>query len=104
MQEAIRFTDHAEDYLGAARRLAEQARLSLGAPPTVQDVVAELHAFAVTQHDMGGWPAVGEVEDSVLISSASGDRGLAEEGLQLARELVRKWPKTDRQMARSLVG
>lgn len=93
MQEAIRFTDHAEDYLGAARRLAEQARLSLGAPPTVRDVVAELHAFAVAHHDMGSWPAVGEVEDSVLISSASGDKDLAEEGLQLARELVRKWPK-----------
>lgn len=93
MQQAIRFTEHAEDYLGAARRLAEQARLSLGAPPTVGDVVTELRAFALAQHDMGSWPAVGEVEDSVLISSASGDSDLAEEGLQLARELVRKWPK-----------
>lgn len=66
MQQAIRFTEHAEDYLGAARRLAEQARLSLGAPPTVGDVVTELRAFALAQHDMGSWPAVGEVEDSVL--------------------------------------
>ncbi|KPI15848.1 hypothetical protein OK006_10764 [Actinobacteria bacterium OK006] len=93
MPEAIRFTDHAEDYLGAARRLAGQARLSLDVPPTVGDVVTELRAFAVAQHGMGSWPAVGEVEDSVLISSASGDGDLAEEGLQFARDLVKKWPK-----------
>ncbi|MFD9502452.1 hypothetical protein [Streptomyces sp. NPDC060035] len=93
MPEAIRFTDHAEDYLDAARRLAGQARLSLDVPPPVGDVVTELHAFAVAQHSMGSWPAVGEVEDSILISSASGDRDLAEEGLQLARDLVKKWPK-----------
>ena len=93
MPETVRFSDHAEDYLGAARRLADQARLSLDVPPTVGDVVTELRAFAVAQHAMGSWPAVGEVEDSVLISSASGDRDLTEEGLQLARDLVKKWPK-----------
>ncbi|MFJ9683545.1 hypothetical protein ACIRP2_36735 [Streptomyces sp. NPDC101194] len=93
MPETVRFSDHAEDYLCAARRLADQARLSLDVPPTVGDVVTELRAFAVAQHGMGSWPAVGEVEDSVLISSACGDRDLTEEGLQLARDLVKKWPK-----------
>ncbi|WP_406371725.1 hypothetical protein OH781_20580 [Streptomyces sp. NBC_01550] len=93
MPEAIRFTDHAEEYPDAARRLAGQARLSLDVPPTVGDVVTELRASAMAQHGMGWPPAVGEVEDSILISSASGDRDLAEQGLQLARDLVKKWPK-----------
>lgn len=93
MQESIRFTDHAEAYLDAARRLAGQARLSVDAPPTVGEVVTELRASAIAQHGMGWPPAVGEVEDSILIPSASGDRDLAEEGLQLAQDLVKKWPK-----------
>ncbi|MFI5631464.1 hypothetical protein ACIA8E_19240 [Streptomyces sp. NPDC051664] len=93
MPEAIRFTDHAEEHPDAARRLAGQARLSLDVPPTVGDVVTELRASAMAQHGMGWPPAVGEVEDSILISSASGDRDLAEQGLQLARDLVKKWPK-----------
>ncbi len=93
MQESIRFADHAEDYLDAARRLAGQARLSLDAPPTVREVVTELRASAIAQHGRGWPPAVGEVEDSILVPSASGDRDLAGEGLQLARDLVKKWPK-----------
>ncbi|MEV7395187.1 hypothetical protein [Streptomyces sp. NPDC091215] len=93
MPEAIRFTDHAAEYLDATRRLDGQARLSLDVPPTVGDVVTELHAFAVTQYRMGWPPAVREIEDSILISSASGDRDLAEQGLQLARDLVKEWPK-----------
>ncbi|MFD7490608.1 hypothetical protein [Streptomyces mirabilis] len=91
--EAIKFTDHTEDYLDAARRLAGQARLSLDVSPPVADVATELRAFATAQHGLGSWPAVDAVEDSILIPSASGDRGLAEEGLQLARDLVKKWPK-----------
>ncbi|MEV7323900.1 hypothetical protein [Streptomyces sp. NPDC093970] len=93
MPKTVRFSDHAEDYLGAARLLADQARLSLDLPPTVGDIVTELRAFAVAQHSMGSWPAVAEVEDSVLISAASGNSELTEEGLQLARDLVKKWPK-----------
>ncbi|MEE4494954.1 hypothetical protein [Streptomyces sp. BE230] len=93
MQESIRFTDHAEEYLDAARRLVGQARLSVDAPPTVGEVVTELRASAIAQHGMGWLPAVQEVEDSILIPSASGDRDLAEEGLQLAQDLVKKWPK-----------
>ncbi|MFI5815530.1 hypothetical protein ACIA7S_31890 [Streptomyces sp. NPDC051643] len=93
VQEAIKFTDHAEDYLDAARRLAGQARLSLDVPPTVADVVNELRAFATAQQGLGGLPAIWAVEDSILVPSASGDRDLAEEGLQLARDLVKKWPK-----------
>ncbi|MFB6985758.1 hypothetical protein [Streptomyces sp. NPDC056304] len=94
MQEAIRFARHAEDHLDASRRLAEQARLSLDAPPSVGDIVKELHAFAVAQYELDNPPALNEVEDSVLISSASGDKLLAEQGIQLARELVGKWPKS----------
>lgn len=94
MQESIRFARHAVDHIDASRRLAEQARLSLGAPPSVGDIVKELHAFTVAQYELGNPPALNEVEDSVLISSASGDKRLAEQGLQLAQELVAKWPKS----------
>ncbi|MDX3311229.1 hypothetical protein P1S61_19595 [Streptomyces sp. ME08-AFT2] len=94
VQEAVTFSRHAEDYSGAAGRLAEQARLSLDLPPTVEDVVRELRAIAVSQQAQGGPPAVNEVEDSVLIPAASGSVDISRESIQLARELLKKWPKS----------
>lgn len=93
VQEAIKFSRHSEDYLEASRRLTEQARLSLAAPPSVEEIVGELHAFAVAQQEQGNPPAVNEIEDSILISSAHGNWELVEQGLRLARVLLEKWPK-----------
>ncbi|MFJ9714128.1 hypothetical protein [Streptomyces sp. NPDC101234] len=93
-QEAVKFFSHGEGYSDTARRLAEQARLSLDLPPTIEDVVRELRAFAVSQQAQGGPPAVNEVEDSVLIPAASGSVDTAMEGIQLAQELLGKWPKS----------
>ncbi|MFD7883578.1 hypothetical protein ACFV3N_14205 [Streptomyces bauhiniae] len=94
VQEAVTFSRHVEDYSDAARRLAEQARLSLDLPPTVEDVVRELRAFAVSRQAQGGPPAVNEIEDSVLIPAASGSVDIAKESIQLAQELLVKWPKS----------
>lgn len=94
VQEAVAFSRHAERYSEAARRLAEQAHLSLDFPPTVEDIVRELRAFALSQQSQGGPPAVNEIEDSVLIPAAIGSVEVVEESLQLARELVGKWPKS----------
>ncbi|WP_406224238.1 hypothetical protein [Streptomyces canus] len=94
VQEAVTLSRHGEDYSDAARRLAEQARLSLDLPPTIGDVVRELRTFAVSQQAQGGPPAVNEVEDSVLIPAASGSVDIAVESIQLAQELLGKWPKS----------
>lgn len=67
---------HADVYLEASGRLKEQSRLSLTIPPSVRQVVDELHAFAVAQQERGYAPAVLEMEDSILIASADGDREL----------------------------
>ncbi|MGW4286416.1 hypothetical protein ACWEIK_05730 [Streptomyces sp. NPDC004673] len=94
VQEAIEFTRHAEKHLDASRRLAEQARLSLDDPPSVRDISAGLHDFALAQLELGYPPAVNEMEDSILIVAADGDELLADQGLQLARELAGKWPSS----------
>ncbi|WP_329456284.1 hypothetical protein [Streptomyces sp. NBC_01497] len=94
VQEAVTFSRHGEDYSDAARRLTEQSRLSLDLPPTIEDVVGELRTFAGSQQAQGGPPAVNEVEDSVLIPAASGSVDIAVEGIQFARELLGKWPKS----------
>ncbi|MGW0131587.1 hypothetical protein [Streptomyces sp. NPDC003299] len=92
VQETVKFATHTEDYLDASRRLAEQARLSLTAPPSMEEIVGELHAFAVAQQELGAPPAINEIEDSVLISSVHGNWELTEQGLQLARILLDQWP------------
>lgn len=94
VQEAVAFSRHGEHCSDAARRLAEQAQLSLGLPPTIEDVVRELRTFAVSQQAQGGPPAVNEVEDSVLIPAASGSVDIAMESIQLGQELLGKWPKS----------
>ena len=94
VQEAVQFSRHTEDFPDASRRLAEQARLSLDARPTIEDVVLELRAFAISQQAQGNPPAVNEVEDSVLIPAANGSVGVAEESLQLAQDLLGDWLKT----------
>jgi hypothetical protein len=93
VQEAVKFSRHVEDYPDASRRLAEQAGLSLDVRPTIEDIVRELRAFAVSQQAQGNPPAVNEVEDSVLIPAENGSVGIAEESLQLARDLLDSWPK-----------
>jgi hypothetical protein len=93
VQEAVKFSRHVGDYPDASRRLAEQAGLSLDARPTIEDIVRELRAFAVSQQAQGNPPAVNEVEDSVLISAAHGSVGIVEESLQLTQDLLDNWHK-----------
>lgn len=93
VQEAVKFSRHVENYRDASRCLAEQAGLSLDVRPTIEDIVQELRAFAVSQQAQGSPPAVNEVEDSVLIPAANGSVGTVEESLQLARDLLDSWPK-----------
>ncbi|MFI0939217.1 hypothetical protein [Streptomyces sp. NPDC021020] len=91
VQEAVAFASHADLYIEASARLAEQSRLSLGDAPGVEQIVKELHAFAVAQQERGYPPAVFEMEDSVLVAAAYGDSELLPRGLRLAADLAEEW-------------
>lgn len=91
VQEAVKFAHHIDAYLEASRRLVEQSALSLTSAPTIGQIVAELHSFAMAQQERGNPPAVSELEDSIFIATVIGDMKLQDQGLQLASDLLPKW-------------
>ncbi|MEV8350683.1 hypothetical protein ACFVTT_19060 [Streptomyces niveus] len=91
--ERILFSRHGGEFQDAARILAEQSRLPIGSPPSLEEIVKEYHSVSVARQQSGLPPAVMGIEDSILISAAVERSDLVAEGLTLARELAIKWPK-----------
>ncbi|GAA0378043.1 hypothetical protein GCM10009541_20660 [Micromonospora gifhornensis] len=92
VQESIRFAQHDEVCQDAFRRISVQSPLSLGDPPSIEEIVGEYHRFARAQAEDGLPPAVIEVEDSILIPAVVGRLDLTERGFSLAEELSAIWP------------
>ncbi|MCT2278011.1 hypothetical protein [Micromonospora chalcea] len=92
IQESIGFDRHEEVRLDAFRRMSEQSPLSLGDPPSIEEVIEEYHRFVRERAECGLPPAVSEVEDAVLVPAAAGRLDLTERGLGLAEELSEIWP------------
>ncbi|WP_158754720.1 hypothetical protein [Streptomyces sp. NRRL F-2580] len=91
--ERILFSRHGVEFQDAARTLAEQSRLPVGSPPSLEQIVKEYHSASIARQESGLPPAVMEIEDSVLISAAAERSDLVAEGLNLASELANVWPK-----------
>ncbi|WP_329365161.1 hypothetical protein [Streptomyces sp. NBC_01483] len=97
--ETVLFTRHEGEFQHAVDTLKAQSRLSLDAPPSLEEIVREYHLSSSARQGKGLPPAVLEMEDSVLIAAAAGRRDLVEDGLAIAADLAGKWPKASLPLA-----
>ncbi|MBO1336430.1 hypothetical protein [Streptomyces sp. VRA16 Mangrove soil] len=93
VQEAIQLKQHAEHFRSAAVRLEEQSRLPLRRMPEIREIVEALRDFARAAQRHRQPMAALELQDSVLIPAASGDRAEVAESLRLAEDLSAGWSK-----------
>jgi hypothetical protein len=94
MPEKISFSRHSADFPDASKRLAGQSRLSLGSPPSVEEVVDQFYTLAIEKQEKGYEPGVNEMEDGLAVAAVLGDKARVDRGFELARELLDKWPKS----------
>ncbi|MGW1780403.1 hypothetical protein ACWCQQ_14850 [Streptomyces sp. NPDC002143] len=91
--ERILFSRHRGEFREAARALAEQSRLPIESPSSLEEIVKEYHSVSINRQQSGLPPAVMEIEDSILISAVAERFDLVADGLKIARELAGVWPK-----------
>ncbi|NUK01580.1 hypothetical protein HRW23_14795 [Streptomyces lunaelactis] len=98
MKEAVDVSRHADQYRAAASRLEERSTLPLRRRPELGEIVHAYRDFAAAVQQ-GRLPAgIEELEDSILVPAAAGDRALAEESLSRVSEVAQRWSRSEAPM------